>query len=108
MPSVAGSFRIAGPGTTFWTNFVIDEITHSFQGTLGGTSVEPCDGVVTLTYDDPGQLTSTRDFSGIVGRTTTKITVANGVEIAGPLNNPISIANNVTGTGRWGVTKFDS
>jgi hypothetical protein len=107
MSSAVGSFKVAGPGTTFWANFVIDEVTHSFQGSFGGTSVEPCDAMVTITYDTLEQLTSSCDFSGVIGKTTIKITLDNGVVIAGTLNNPISIANTVTGTGRWAVTRAD-
>ncbi|KAK3830124.1 MAG: hypothetical protein JOS17DRAFT_747048 [Linnemannia elongata] len=106
MPSSAGSFYVSGPGTTFTATFVVDEITHSFTGSFGGTSVEPCTGVVTLTYANPGDLTSSRNFQGVIGKTSAKITLANAVEISGTLDNPISIANTVTGTGRWGVTKF--
>ncbi|KAK3827391.1 MAG: hypothetical protein J3R72DRAFT_457101 [Linnemannia gamsii] len=105
MTTSVGTFTVAGAGTNFTATFVVDEITHSFIGSLGGTSIEPCTGVVTLTFTKPEDLTSTRNFSGVVGRTTTKITLANNVEISGPLDNPIPIANTVTGSGRWAVTR---
>ncbi|KAG0359682.1 hypothetical protein BGX24_005729 [Mortierella sp. AD032] len=105
MTTAVGSFTVAGPGTNFTATFNVDEITHSFVGSFGGTSVEPCTGVVTLTFGRPEDLTSTRNFSGVVGRTSTKITLANAVEISGSLDNPIPIANTVTGSGRWAVTR---
>ncbi|KAF9901325.1 hypothetical protein EC991_006252 [Linnemannia zychae] len=107
MPSVTGRFQIAAAGTNFQSKFTIDEVSHSFQGSLGAASIDACVGSVTLTYERVGQLTSARDFSGVIGQTKVKITLDNGVEISGPLENPISIANTVTGSGKWAVSESE-
>jgi hypothetical protein len=107
MPTIRGTFNIASPGPVFSSRFHIDEIGYSFNGSFGGLSIDSCKGVVTLTYDTTEQLTSSRDYQGVVGKMSMKMTLANGVEIAGPLDNPIMVANTVTGNGRWGVTRAD-
>ncbi|KAG0313707.1 hypothetical protein BGZ97_009972 [Linnemannia gamsii] len=101
MLEAAGKFIIAAPGTMFSATFVIDGIIHIFTGTFGGTSVEPTDGVVTLTYNALGDLTDAHNFSGVIGATPIKITLDNGNEITGTLTNPISLGNSVSGTGKW-------
>ncbi|KAK3823865.1 MAG: hypothetical protein JOS17DRAFT_752431 [Linnemannia elongata] len=105
MSAVAGTFRVASPGSTFTSTFVINEIAYSFTGSFGGTSVEPCNGVVMLTYAKLEDLTSSRNFNGVIGKTSAKLILTNNVEISGSLDNPIMVANSVTGTGRWGVTR---
>ncbi|KAK3830123.1 MAG: hypothetical protein JOS17DRAFT_685460 [Linnemannia elongata] len=106
MTPAIGEFEVMLPGRTFSSTFIIDEITHSFQGSFNGAAVLPCKGVVTLTYVTSDDLTSTRDFKGVFDKATVTITLANGVVITGVVDNPVPVPNNVTGTGRWGVTKF--
>ncbi|KAK3827040.1 MAG: hypothetical protein J3R72DRAFT_266557 [Linnemannia gamsii] len=101
MPTSAGRFRVTSPGASFSSSFVIDQITYSFQGIFSGVAIQSCEGVMLLTFADVDDLTSTQLFSGVIGRTTAKITMANGVEISGSLNNPIPIGNTVAGSGRW-------
>ncbi|KAK3811502.1 MAG: hypothetical protein JOS17DRAFT_763311 [Linnemannia elongata] len=101
MSTVSGTFRVTTPGITFRSTFVIDKITHSFEGNFGGISIEPCSGVVTLTFASVDDLSSNQDFTGVIGRTTVKITLANGVAISGNLDYPITVGNAVTGSGKW-------
>jgi hypothetical protein len=104
MSVVTGEFEVILPGTAFSSSFIIDEVTHSFQGSFGQTPVPPCKGVVTLTYATLDQLTSTRDFSGLFDKVAVKLSVTNGVQIVGVIDVPIPTPLNVKGSGRWGVT----
>jgi hypothetical protein len=101
MPTISGRFRVVSPGTAFSSSFVIDGSPYGFQGFFSGLSIESCSGVVILTYDTLEHLTSSQTFSGVVGRASTKITLANGVEMSGSLETPISVANAVNGIGQW-------
>ncbi|KAK3830717.1 MAG: hypothetical protein J3R72DRAFT_250710 [Linnemannia gamsii] len=101
MAMAPGIFKVASPGTDVLAIFVIDKKTYTFQGAFGGVSIEPCDGMVTLTFASLSDLIDTQHFSGVIGISTAKIALANGVEISGSLNNPITIANSIVGVGRW-------
>jgi hypothetical protein len=54
-----------------------------------------------LSYDDIGDLTSTRSFSGRVGGNDITLTFDNGPTITGRLNMPINPPSTVSGSAVW-------
>ena len=100
MPTVSGFIKTTS-GTKFTAVFVIDGLSYNFPGNFN-PSIQSFEAAnVTLTYGSTNDLTSTREFSGQVGPSNIKVTLANGTIIEGPLNMPISPASTISGSGVW-------
>ncbi|KAK4078358.1 uncharacterized protein Triagg1_3374 [Trichoderma aggressivum f. europaeum] len=100
--SIATGFIENDPsGTQFAATFTINDIEYHFSGTFTPSVQAFASNQATLTYGSEGDLTTDRDFNGLIGPDDVALMVANGPTITGPLNMPIWPGSDVTGTGTW-------
>jgi hypothetical protein len=66
---------------------MVNKLHYGFFGNMGSGIPEFACNNAKLTYDDPGDLTTTRFFWGTVGTDDISITPENGPMITGRLNN---------------------
>jgi len=92
---------VPGASGRFAAGFMINKLLYGFSGNLGSGVPEFASYNATLTYEDQGDLTTTRFFWGTVGRDDISFAVENGPVISGRLNMPVSPASSVVGTGVW-------
>ncbi|TQV91625.1 hypothetical protein IF1G_09691 [Cordyceps javanica] len=101
MPTARGFVRGIAGSNKFTSTFIIEDVQYHFSGNFNPAVQEfSCNGAI-LTYDNVGQLTTQRPFSGKVGTEEITLTVNNGPRIEGPLDLPLSPASNVSGHGTW-------
>lgn len=96
-----GWIKSAHSGTKFVAAFTIHEILYNFTGDLSPSVPDFSANVATLKYDNVGELTTTREFSGQVGITHIILNIVNSPVISGTLDLPISPASTVSGSGTW-------
>ncbi|KIM49784.1 hypothetical protein M413DRAFT_48466, partial [Hebeloma cylindrosporum] len=82
----------------FASSFAINGILYNASGSFASSVPEFTCSNAKLTYDDIGDLTSTRSFSGRVGETDIGLTFDIGPVISGKLNMPINPASTVSGS----------
>jgi len=92
---------VAGSSGRFAAGFMINNLLYGFSGDMGSGVPEFACYNAKLTYDDRGDLTTTRFFWGTVGMDDISFTVENGPVISGRLNMPVSPSSSVAGTGVW-------
>ncbi|KIM38056.1 hypothetical protein M413DRAFT_39138, partial [Hebeloma cylindrosporum] len=82
----------------FASSFSINKILYNASGSFASTVPEFACSNAKLSYDDIGDLTSTRSFSGRVGESDIALTFDIGPVISGRLNMPINPASTVSGS----------
>ena len=103
MSNTAKGFINSVPGAAgrFASSFAINKILYNASGSFATSVPEFTCSNAKLTYDDIGDLTSTRSFSGRVGDTDIALTFDIGPTITGRLNMPINPPSTVSGSAVW-------
>jgi hypothetical protein len=103
MSNSAKGFIHSVPGAAgrFASSFSINKILYNASGSFATSVPEFTCSNAKLTYDDIGDLTSTRSFSGRVGDTDIALTFDIGPTITGRLNMPINPPSTVSGSVVW-------
>ena len=101
MSSAQGFIKSTQPGR-FTATFNIDGALYLFSGNVNPPT-QPFDSqAATLKYNSAESLEGSQQFTGIIGsRDEASFTFNDGTEIKGPLDDPISPATRVSGTGVW-------
>jgi|SRR5258708_1704706 hypothetical protein len=92
---------VPGSPNRFAAAFMVNKLHYGFFGNMGSGVPEFACNNAKLTYDDPGDLTTTRFFWGTVGTDDISITLENGPTITGRLNMPVDPSSSLAGTGVW-------
>ncbi|RBA11003.1 hypothetical protein FPRO05_14313 [Fusarium proliferatum] len=100
--STAPGSLVRNSANRFTAVFVINGLQSTFSATMN-PSVQPfSSNNVTLTYNKASDLTGTRSYNGRIGPDDLALTLDNGVQITGTLNQPgIDPAASVDGSGVW-------
>jgi hypothetical protein len=103
MSNTAKGFINTVPGASgrFASSFSINKILYNASGSFATSVPEFYCSNAKLSYDDVGDLTSTRSFSGRVGETDIALTFDIGPTITGKLNLPINPPSTVSGSAVW-------
>ena len=103
MSNTAKGFIKTVPGAAgrFSASFSVNKILYNASGSFATSVPEFTCSNAKLTYDDIGDLTSTRSFSGRVGDTDIALTFDIGPTITGKLNMPIDPPSSVSGSAVW-------
>ncbi|KIM42294.1 hypothetical protein M413DRAFT_444721 [Hebeloma cylindrosporum] len=100
--SAKGFIRsVPGASGRFSSSFSINKVLYNASGSFGTTVPEFVSNNATLRYDDIGDLTSTRSFSGRIGSDDVELVFDIGPTIKGRLNMPISPPSTVSGSAGW-------
>jgi hypothetical protein len=100
MPTAPGYFKSYNSDSKVVGVFTISDGNHYFTGSIS-PAINFASTHAELTYDNLEQLTSTRTYSGTVGKTKLSLTLSNGPTISGTLDNPINPAVTASGAGTW-------
>lgn len=92
---------VSGASGRFTAGFMVNGLLYGFSGNMGSGVPEFQCSNATLTYEDGGDLTTTRFFWGALTINDITITIDNGPTISGKLNMPIDPPTSVAGTGIW-------
>jgi hypothetical protein len=92
---------VPSAGGRFSTSFYVNKMLYNASGSFASTVPQFSCSNATLKYNDIGDLTSTRSFSGRVGIDDIELTFDNGPTITGRLNMPINPPSTVSGSAVW-------
>jgi hypothetical protein len=103
MSNSAKGFINSVPGASgrFVASFYVNNLAYNVSGSFASSVPEFLCSNAKLSYDDIGDLTSTRSFFGRVSDTDIAFTFDNGPTIIGRLNLPINPPSMVSGSVVW-------
>ena len=103
MSNTAKGFITSVPGAAgrFAGAFSINKILYIVSGSFATSVPEFYCSIAKLSWEDIGDLTSTRSFSGRVGETDIVLAFDDGPTITGRLNMPVEPPTTVSGSAVW-------
>ena len=100
MSTVAGKINVDAGGA-FTATFVVNTITHKYEGTFTPTPGPFFSDTARLEFGVTNDLANPRTLSGWVGPAQFQLNFENGPIIKGPIATPLAGKTVVAGTGSW-------